>query len=127
MDYTERKESMDSERPFFMDVKKKSGSNSFIQAGAEAIGILSNPKGQSIDSLENSGLPAYQTYSSRCNFSLLSNYILYVVFIVQTGFYFYYAFVYSKDDETDVNCYARVGSSNPQMVGHGRDITQRFN
>ena len=43
------------------------------------------------------------TYTSRCNFSLLSNYILYIVFILQAVFFTYFAYI---SPEGATPCYA---------------------
>ena len=63
------------------------------------------------------------TYQSRCNISLLSNYILYLIFISQTIAFTYYAFIYQGEKAP---CYANYFTNTPMTVGAGRDITSRF-
>jgi hypothetical protein len=62
-------------------------------------------------------------YKTRCNFSLLSNYFLYLVFVTQTGTFSYYAWFYTGEKEP---CYASILSTSPMPEGAGRNITDRF-
>ena len=55
----------------------------------------SNAKGSFVDG----------QYKARCDFSLMSNYILYLIFTTQTGAYIYYAFIYKAESK---RCYASL-------------------
>ena len=61
-----------------------------------------------------------QIYQSRCNFSLISNYVLYLVFITTTIFYVYFA-VRPQDP-----CYANSLSNFKVSKGIGVDVQSRF-
>ena len=54
---------------------------------------------------------------------MLSNYLLFTIFIGMTVFYIYYCFIYEHEREP---CYANHYSPVPVNVGEGRDITSRF-
>ena len=65
------------------------------------------------------------TYKIRCiNISLLSNYVLYLVFFVQTIAFIYYCFIF--EGETDPPCYANYYDYSIVAKGAGRNITDRF-
>ena len=51
-------------------------------------------------------------YTSRCNFSLLSNYLLYLVFITQTVAFNYFAFFSNEGKNVD-DCFASYYSDSP--------------
>ena len=65
-------------------------------------------------------------YTSRCNISLMSNYLLYLVFISQTVAFNYFAF-FAESDDGRKPCLAAFNSNDPVPEGAGRDISDRFN
>ena len=100
-----------------------SEAKSLLDSEAEPVFFNSSSTRKKSDKRSTLGASTGQ-YSTRCNFSLLSNYLLYAVFITQTGVFNYYAFFYPNEDEP---CYANHVYDKPLAEGAGRDITDRFN
>ena len=65
----------------------------------------------------------YQTRCAKCNISMLSNYLLFIIFIGMTVCYIYYCFIFSEESEP---CYANHYSRTPVRYGEGRNISDRF-
>jgi len=61
-----------------------------------------------------------------CNISLLSNYLLYLVFISQTVAFNYFAF-FADDGDNQNPCLAAFNVDKPVNEGAGRNISDRFN
>ena len=63
------------------------------------------------------------TFRQKCNLSVASNYILLVIFVIQTiGFIYFWIF---HDSETEP-CYANHYSQTPVTMGAGQDINSRY-
>ena len=68
------------------------------------------------ENVKSSNISDRGMYQTRCNFSVLSNYILFVIFIAQTVAYIYYyatGEVDCPEDDDSCICYANHFSKKP--------------